>query len=80
MTAEQFRALRDAVPFRPFTVHLAGGGTLAVPHRDFVSQTPGGRTAIVYQGEESFRIIDLYLVNDLVVKPLAAASNGGGVE
>lgn len=69
MTAEQLRALREAVPFRPFSIHLAGGRTLAVPHRDFVSQSPGGRTVIVYQPDESFTVVDLYLVNELVVQP-----------
>ena len=75
MTAEQFRVVREAVPFRPFTIHLAGGRTLSVPHRDFVSQSPGGRTVIVYQPDESFSIVDLYLVNELVVQPPAPAGD-----
>jgi hypothetical protein len=41
MTAEQLRAMREASPFRPFTIHLADGRSLPVPHRDFVSQSPG---------------------------------------
>ena len=73
MTAEQFRVVREANPFRPFTIHLAGGRTLAVPHRDFVSQSPGGRTVIVYQPDESFSIVDLCLVNELVVPPAATS-------
>ncbi len=70
MTAGQFREMREANPFRPFTIHLADGRTLAVPHRDFVSQSPGGRTIIVYQSgtEEAFSIVDLYLVTELEVQ------------
>ncbi|HYV35691.1 MAG TPA: hypothetical protein VE988_08300 [Gemmataceae bacterium] len=78
MTVEQFRNLRDAVPFRPFTIHLAGGRALYVPHRDFVSQSPGGRTIIVYQSAEAFSIVDLFLVNELVVQPIGSDDNPGG--
>jgi hypothetical protein len=67
MTAEQLRAMREANPFRPFTIHLADGQTLNVPHRDFVSQSPGGRTIIVYQSGEAFSVVDLYLVTALEV-------------
>jgi hypothetical protein len=67
MTAEQFRKLREANPFRPFRIHLADGRVLPVLHRDFVSQSPGGRTIIVYDSDEAFNIVDLYLVTDLEV-------------
>ena len=68
MTAERLRAVREANPFRPFVMHLADGRSLPVPHRDFVSQPPGGgRTIIVYGEGESFSIVDLYLVTELEV-------------
>ncbi len=75
MTAEQLRAMREANPFRPFTIHLADGRTLAVPHRDFVSQSPGGRTIIVYRSDEAFSIVDLYLVTELEVQAPADSGN-----
>ncbi len=62
MTADRLRAMRDASPFRPFTIHLANGRSFTVPHRDFASQSPGGRTIIVYRSDEAFSIVDLYLV------------------
>jgi hypothetical protein len=65
MTAEQLRAMREAHPFRPFTIHLADDRLLPVPHRDFVSQSPGGRTIIVYGSGEAFNVVDLYSVTDL---------------
>jgi len=68
MTAEQLRAMREAQPFRPFTIHLADGRSLPVPHREFVSQSPGGRTIIVYRSGESFSVVDLYLVTELEVQ------------
>jgi hypothetical protein len=78
MTLDQFRSLRDASPFRPFTIHLAGGRSLAVPHREFVSVSPGGRTLIVYQADEAFSVVDLLLVAELSVEgqPANPASPG----
>jgi hypothetical protein len=75
MTAEQLRAMREANPFRPFTIHLADGRTLDVPHRDFVSLSPSGRIVIVYQPNDAFNVVDLYLVTDLEVK---APGNSNG--
>lgn len=76
MTADQLRAMREANPFRPFTIHLADGRKLDVPHRDFVSLSPSGRIIIVYQPNDAFNIVDLYLVTDLEIK--AAADSSGG--
>ncbi len=77
MTAEQLRTMRDAHPFRPFTIHLADGRSFSVPHRDFVSQSPGGRTIIVYGADESFSILDLFLVTELEVQAASDSQNGG---
>lgn len=68
MTAEQLRAMREANPFRPFTIHLADGRSVTVPHRDFVSQSPGGRTIIVYGADEAVSVLDLLLVTELEVQ------------
>jgi hypothetical protein len=75
MTIEQLRAVHRASPFRPFTMHLADGSRLDVPHRDFLSHSPSGRTVIVYGKDESSSIVDLLLVTELSVK---ASANGSG--
>lgn len=75
MTAEQLRAMREANPFRPFTIHLADDRTLDVPHRDFMSLSPSGRIIIVYQPNDAFNVVDLYLVTDLEVQ-VPTDSNG----
>ena len=67
MTIEQFRNAHRAQPFRPFTIHLADGRRFSVPHPDFLSQSPAGRTIIVYHPDDSFSIIDLLLVTELEV-------------
>jgi hypothetical protein len=69
MTIEQLRNVHQASPFRPFTLHLADGRQLDVPHRDFLSHSPSGRTVIVYGPDESFSIVDLLLVTRIEVHP-----------
>ena len=68
MTIEQMRATREANPFRPFTLRLADGRSFRVPHRDYLSLSPGGRTVIIYQADESFSILDLLLVTGLEIE------------
>jgi hypothetical protein len=41
-----------------------------------VSQSPGGRTIIVYGSEESFSVVDLFLVTELAVQPPTASESG----
>ncbi len=67
MTVEQLRRVHHASPFQPYTIHLADGRALRVPHRDFLATAPSGRTVIVYQKDDSFNIVDLLLVTDLEV-------------
>jgi hypothetical protein len=42
MRPEDIRKLRDAVPFRPFSLVLADGRAFPVPHPDFLSLAPKG--------------------------------------
>jgi hypothetical protein len=74
VTIEQFRAAHQAEPFRPFVLHLADGRELDVPHREFASTSPSGRTDIIYKADDSWNAVDLLLVTDLEFKPLR---NGG---
>ena len=77
MRIEQLRQVHQAQPFRPFTIHLADGRTFLVPHREFISYSPSGRTLIVYQEDESFSILDLLLVTELEVHGPAPAGTDG---
>jgi hypothetical protein len=67
MTIDQIRNVHRAQPFRPFAIHVADGRVIEVPHQDFLSHSPTGRTIIVYHGDESFSILDLLLVTELEV-------------
>jgi hypothetical protein len=67
MTIEQLQAIHQATPFKPCIIHLADGRSWRVPHRDFLSHTPGGRTLFVVHGDEAFSVVDLLLVTELEV-------------
>lgn len=67
MTIEQLRTAHQAQPFRPFTIHLADGQSVRVPHREFLSHSPNGRTIIVFDSDDSYSVIDLLLVTRLEI-------------
>jgi hypothetical protein len=69
MTSEKLRELWKAEPFHKFTIHLADGRRIPVLHREFLLISPSGRTAHVYQPDDSMNIVDLLLVTDLEVRP-----------
>jgi hypothetical protein len=73
MTIQQLRAAHRATPFRPFTLHMADGRSFHVPHPDFLSMSPTGRTVIVYQEDDSFSIIDLLLMTEIEMSPAAGS-------
>jgi hypothetical protein len=69
MTVEQLKTVIEAQRFRPFTIRMGDGRQFHVPHRDFVSRSPTGRTVIVYGEDDSFSILDLLLMTKLQVHP-----------
>ena len=73
MTIQQLRAAHKATPFRPFKVHMADGRHFHVPHPDFLSMSPSGRTIIVYQENEDFSILDLLLMTEIEMTPANTA-------
>jgi hypothetical protein len=79
MTIEQLCTVHQARPFRPFTIHMADGRALHVPHSEFLSHSVSGRTVIVHHDDEKFSIVDLLLVNEVEVGgPLPAPARGNG--
>jgi hypothetical protein len=73
MTIEQLRAAYKATPFRPFTIRMADGRTFPIPHPDFLSMSPSGRTVIIYQDDDSFSILDLLLMKEIDVSAASAS-------
>lgn len=74
MMSQQVRTAYAAEPFQPFAVHLADGRQIVVHHREFMASAPNSRTAVVYQPDGSFNIVDLVLVTDLELKPPTPAN------
>lgn len=67
MTGEQLRAVHQARPFRPFTIHLADGSSVPVSHPELLWRTQGGRTIFVNTEGEAVTIIDLLLVTKITL-------------
>ena len=67
MTHERIRELLHAVPFAPFSVQLASGRSLPVPHPDFVSVSPTGRTMVIHTKNDRIEIVDVMLVTNLSI-------------
>ena len=65
MTIQQLRGAHRAAPFEPFTIHMADGRSLLVPHPDFLAMTPIGRTAIVFEADDEMHIVDLLLMTEI---------------
>jgi hypothetical protein len=69
MSVQQLDNIHRAQPFRPFTIRVADGRAFEIPHPEFLSRSPSGRTVIVYGPEENFSVLDLLLVTELEVNP-----------
>jgi len=65
MTMEQLRKAIRAVPFKPFTICLADGQKLPVPHPECVAIGTGATRTVAAADGEEYRIIDLFLVTSL---------------
>ncbi len=61
-------------PFQPFVLRLADGRAVRVPHQDFISMHPTGRTVIVYGQNEDLEILDVMLITGLQLPGKAAKS------
>jgi hypothetical protein len=71
MKLEDLRNVLSAKPFQPFELHVADGRRLPIPHPEFLAVFPHGRSAIIFEEDGSFHVIDLLLVTGLHV------GNGG---
>jgi hypothetical protein len=69
VTIQQLDNAHRAQLFRPFTIHMGDGRALEVPHPEFLSRSPTGRTVIVYGNDDDFSILDLLLLTEIEVHP-----------
>lgn len=66
--SERLRAVHQAQPFQPFTLHMSDGRSLDVTHPELMAVAPTGRWAMVIDSAESTHYIDSLLVTDIEVK------------
>jgi hypothetical protein len=74
MTTEQLRTAHRSKPFRPFNIHMADGRIFSIPHPDFLSMSPVGRTVVVYHPDDSASIVDLLLMTEQKLSPPSNSS------
>lgn len=73
-------AIREAIhaqPFRPFTLRLADGRALLVPHPDFVAVSPR-RVAVISAQDESLAVLEPLLIVSLEYTGTGQASTASG--
>ena len=76
MSADELKRLLHAVPFRPFTVYLPSDKAFRIPHSDFASLAPNGRTMVVWQHESAaMDILDVPLITRVEVASERAAES-----
>ena len=73
MTAD-IRRLIHAVPFVPFTIHLADGGQLRVPTVDHIAVPPVGGRIFVFGEDERYDVVSALLISRITVDREAAVS------
>lgn len=74
MASEQLKAPLRQQPFRPFTIRMVEGRSFTVAHPDWVIVSPTGRTAILFEPDDSHSIVDLMLMSELEIP---SAKNAG---
>jgi hypothetical protein len=75
MTTEQLRTAQRTTPFQPFIIRMADGRTFSVPHPDFLSISPAGRTVVIFNVDGSANVLDRLLMTELELS--APASSPG---
>jgi hypothetical protein len=73
MRTDTLCEILHAAPFQPFTLCLADGTRVDVPHPDFIAHPKGARIAVVMGLDESTHYIDVAHVTKIEIGPPAPA-------
>jgi hypothetical protein len=66
MAPDQVREALRTLPFRPFSVQIAGGKRVPIKHPDYAWLSPSGRTLVVSTNDsDSMEMIDVFLITNL---------------
>jgi hypothetical protein len=80
MTTDELNRVHQAQPFQPFTMYIADGRKLHVPHPGFLSRHPKGRTVIVFHEDGLFTIIDSFHITQIDVQTSKALPGQNGAK
>jgi hypothetical protein len=72
---DDVRKLAHAIPFVPFTIHLADGGQLRVPTGDHIAVPPAGGRIFVFGEDERYDVVSALMITRLTVDRQAATSS-----
>ena len=64
---EDIPKLIHALPFVPFTIHLADGGQLRVPTVDHVAVPPAGGRVLVFHNDGTWDMLSALLISRVTV-------------
>jgi hypothetical protein len=77
MTAD-LRKLVHAVPFVPFTIHVADGGQLRVPTVDHIAVPPAGGRVFVFGDDERYDVLSALMITRITLERESATASQGG--
>ena len=75
MTTEQLRRTHQATLFRPFSIRMVDDRQYSIPHRDFLSFSPVGRTAVIFHDDGSASIVNFLWMTKLELSPVMTTGN-----
>jgi hypothetical protein len=65
MDVKTLRAAKNEQPFKPFVVTFVDGRRFDIPHSDFLSINPNGRSAVVYKADGSYSVVEPLLIQSI---------------
>jgi len=71
---ERIPSLLKATPFRPFSVHLADGRKLKVPHPDFAHIPKPGLFFYFHEGDNFGELVSALLITSVEFEPVGQAA------
>ena len=71
---DDVRKLAHAMPFVPFTIHLADGGQLRVLSGDHIAVPPGGGRIFVFGKDERYDVVSALMITRVTVDRESANS------
>jgi hypothetical protein len=73
-TAPAIREAIQASPFQPFRVRVSDQRVYSIPHPEFISVGPNGRTVVIHLEDGGVRVLDTLHITGLDFGPAPTTS------